>query len=187
VGEKEKPKTGGKEIMEKEITIMGEPEELLAWIGEHDLLMGIGLEDAKILLGYVEGHGYVIGTDENGALVRQDLCGDPEEIEAYSMDDLIDSVCEWNYSLILEMDNSRRNPENFLDFVQKQNKYEALKQDEKRLDQMFDKTIYGKEVGELAIKLAEQVIQSQKIKKEVEATPQVSEPSGAYFTDKKGR
>ena len=173
--------------MKSEIKIMEEPEELLAWIDEHDILMGIDLEDAKILFGYLEGHGYGIGVNESGGLVRQDICEEHGEVIEYSMDDLIDCVCEWNYSLILEMEAARNNPENFLDFVEKQNQYDALKQDEKRLDRMFDKTIYGKEMEDLARKLADQIIQGQKEKQELEVVSQVGEDRNSYSTDKKGR
>ena len=52
---------------------------------------------------------------------------------------------------------------------------------------MFDKTIYGKEMEDLARKLADQIIQGQKEKQELEVVSQVGEDRNSYSTDKKGR
>lgn len=173
--------------MDKEVTLMTKPEELIAWLDENDLLMGFEMEDADILLGYMEGHGYGIGTDEEGKLVRQDLCEEDGEIEEYSIDDLIDTVCEWNYEMILAMDNDRRNPDNFIDFSNKQSRYESLKSDEERLDKLFDKTIYGKEIEKLAVRLADDVIQGIQIGKEGASIEKICEEIKEYQTDKKGK
>ena len=38
------------------------------------------------------------------------------EIEPYPIDDVIDTVCEWNYELILDADAHRNDPKDFKDY-----------------------------------------------------------------------
>ena len=44
-------------------------------------------EDAQILLNYMEGHDYRLGTDKDGKPVRVDINTDEYEAEPYSLDD----------------------------------------------------------------------------------------------------
>ena len=62
-------------------------------------------------------------------MFRGDLDEVPGEIvwDDYTVDDLIDSVCEWNYELILDIDAERMDPKDMSDFSDKQDKYEQLK------------------------------------------------------------
>ena len=46
--------------MDKELTIIAEPEELIAWADTFDILLNPSIEDAAILLNYMEGHDYAI-------------------------------------------------------------------------------------------------------------------------------
>lgn len=47
--------------MKQEVKLFSEPEELVEWLDENDLLMWLEVEDAQILLDYMEGHDYGIG------------------------------------------------------------------------------------------------------------------------------
>lgn len=47
--------------MDKELTIITEPEELIAWADTFNILLNPSIEDAAILLNYMEGHDYAIG------------------------------------------------------------------------------------------------------------------------------
>jgi len=55
-------------------------------------------KEAEVMLGYMEGHDYVLGENQ-GKLYRGDLAEVVGMIcwEDFSMDDVIDLVCEWNY------------------------------------------------------------------------------------------
>ena len=57
-------------------------------------------KEAEIILDYFEGHDYVLGHVE-GVLHRGDLADKKDETvwEEFSMDDVIDLVCEWTMSL----------------------------------------------------------------------------------------
>lgn len=163
-------------------------EDLVSFMDSNDMLMHLSIKEAEILLGYMEGHGYML-ENSNGKLMRIDLCSDHDnpESEEYTIDDAIDAACEWNYELIQEAKQERENPENFLDFIKKNEHYESLREDEKILDQMFNRTKYGKEINELAEKLADEFIQKIGKQEDVgEAVKSVVDDVTQYGTDKKG-
>lgn len=144
------------------ITEIRQPEELLAFIKENAIAIAMTDKEAEMLLGYMEGHDYVVGFAE-GRLYRGDLDDVPGEIvwdDDFSVDDLIDTVCEWNYELILDMDAERQNPKDMVDFSNKQSKYESLKRDEAILDKLFDQTKYRAGIEKLAEELANQFIRN---------------------------
>lgn len=174
--------------MDMEITLFSKPEELIAWADTFDILLNPSIEDAAILLNYMEGHDYAIGIDSDGKMYRQDIAEENGEIELYPIDDVIDTVCEWNYELILDADAHRADPKDFQDYSEYQKKYESLKDDEKRLDRLFDKTCYGKEIIEVATKLADRVISQLGNKENLEkAAVTVAEGVKEYSTGKRGR
>lgn len=144
----------------KEVELITEPKELMRWMAEHDVLMDLSQDDIQILLNYMEGHDYAVGIDATGQLLRVDLSSEEMECVEYTLDEIIDLVCEWNYELILEADTARNNPKNMIDFVNEQSRYESYKQDEVHLDRMFDQTIYRVQIDELAERLAGEFIKN---------------------------
>ena len=50
--------------MEKNLQLSTEPEKLMAWLDNNDLLLTLDEKEAKVLLGYLEGHGYAIGIND---------------------------------------------------------------------------------------------------------------------------
>ena len=143
------------------ITEISQPGELLAFIQDNSINIIMTDKEAEMLLGYMEGHDYVVGYAQ-GELYRGDLGEVPGEIvwDDYSVDELIDSVCEWNYEMILEMDAERQDQKDMIDFSNKQSKYESLKADEAILDRLFDQTKYRIGIDKLAEELANQFIQN---------------------------
>ena len=133
--------------MQQEVKLFSEPEELVEWLDENDLLMWLEVEDAQILLNYMEGHDYGIGIDADNNMVRVDIAEENGEVERYSIDELISNVCELNYELILETRERMNSPKNFHEFTKDSEKYESLIEEEKRLDEMFSKTTYAKMVS----------------------------------------
>ncbi len=144
-----------------DVSIMeiSQPEALLSFIRENDISIVMTDKEAELLLDYMEGHDYVVGFAE-GKLYRGDLDEVPGEIvwDDFSVDELIDSVCEWNYELILDMDAARQDPKDMVDFSNKQSKYESLKQEEVVLDKLFDQTKYRAGIDKLAEELANHFI-----------------------------
>ena len=145
--------------MAREVNLITEPQELMQWMSAHDVLMDISLEDIQLLLNYLEGHDFAMGTDKEERLVRVDIATEDGECIEYSMDEFIDLVCEWNYELILDADERRNNPKDMLDFSREQSRYESYKQDEVLLDRMFEQTKYGKHIAEVAEKITGQMLE----------------------------
>lgn len=174
--------------MDVEVKLITEPEELIAWADSYDILLNPSLEDAAILLNYMEGHDYAIGIDADGKMYRQDMAEENGEIEPYRIDDVIDKVCEWNYDLILDAVTHMEEPKDFNEYNEYYEKHASLKKDEKRLDVLFDKTCYGKELTALASELAGRVISQLGNKDSPAKTADtVSEDINEYSTGKRGR
>lgn len=118
-------------------------------------------EECDKLLGYMEGHGFLLGC-KNEELYRGDMCHAQEETlwEPYSIDDAVNVVTEWNYELLKQAEADMSNSKDMIDFVNKKSYLDTLREDEKILDAIFDRTKYGKELDAVAIKLAEAFIQN---------------------------
>ena len=59
--------------MDAEVTLFSKPEEQIAWADTFDILLNPSIEDAAIMLNYMEGHDYAIGIDSDGKMYRQDV------------------------------------------------------------------------------------------------------------------
>lgn len=142
--------------------LFSKPEEILDYIKSNELAIKMNVEEANLLLEYMEGHDYAIGTDNNKELIRKDVASVDGEVQEYSIDEVIDIVCEWNYELKLDADMRRNNPDNFIQFVNEQNRYEKLVRDEVLLDALFNQTIYCKQCKELGKGLADEFVKNTK-------------------------
>src|SRR5574344_1607832 len=159
--------------MDAEVTLFSKPEELIAWADTFDILLNPSIEDAAILLNYMEGHDYAIGIDSDGKMYRQDVAEENGEIEPYS---------------IVDADAHRNDPRDFKDYSEYQDKYDSLKADEKRLDRLFEKTCYAKEIDEMAAALVESFISHLSSRDDLEkAAVTVAEGIKDYSTGKRGR
>lgn len=157
--------------MTRDVELITTPQELEQWICDAGVQMKFEADDMDILLGYLEGHGYALAKDEFNQLVRVDMESDEVEVEDYTLDDAIDQACEWNYSLILEADEKRNNPDDFISFVNEQARYDKYKADEVILDKMFEQTKYMPPIEALARKIATEVLETYElgVEKVVEA------------------
>ena len=145
--------------MTRDVELITTPQELEQWMRDADVQMKFDTGDMEILLGYIEGHGYALGRDTNSQIVRVDMESDEVEVEDYTLDDAIDQACEWNYSLILEADENRNIPDNFISFDNEQARYDKYKEDEVILDKMFEQTKYMPPIEALARKIANEIIE----------------------------
>ncbi|MBR4138969.1 MAG: multidrug transporter [Lachnospiraceae bacterium] len=144
--------------MEKEITFLTKPEELLGWVADAAPEFQMDQDGARILLNYMEGHDFRVGIDAAGNMVRVDVSEVEERVESYSLDDLIDAVSEWNFELLTEADEHRKSTTNLIDFANAQARYEQLSEEEQKLDVLFEQTLYGMRLKEKAMELAKKLI-----------------------------
>ncbi len=115
-------------------------------------------EEGQKLIGYMEGHDYCLG-HMDGKMFRGDLCWEPGKVhwEPYDIEDAVNIAADWNYDLLQEAETAVLNPADD-DYEDKKKYLNSLREDEKILDKMFDRTRYGKELDALAVMLAEELI-----------------------------
>lgn len=144
-------------------------EGLLRFMKENGISFQMNEKEADLLCGYMDGHGHVIG-QKDGQLCCGDLYAETDRTvwEETTIDDLVDSVTEWNYELLQEVREFMENPKDFDDFVFQHSRYEDFCADEKVLDAMFDRTKYGEQLDRAAEMLVEQLIRNLQSEKELD-------------------
>lgn len=117
-------------------------------------------EEAQKLLGYMEGHEYLLG-HMDGKMFRGDLCYEQGKVywEPYTIDDAVDAVTEWNYDLLREAENAVLNAIDSEVLAEKRSYRDSLREDEQILDKMFDRTMHGKAIEAIAVSMAEALIE----------------------------
>lgn len=145
--------------MNKDVVPLNKPEELIHWLEEHDKGFTLSEEEAKLLLGYFEGHEYQMAVSGN-KMYRIDLqeAEGEKAVVDYPIEDVVDIVCEWNYEMLQCADLERNAAINVQDSAEKELRYQTLQAEEAVLDKIFDRTRYGREINNLALKLAEEAI-----------------------------
>lgn len=125
--------------------------------------------EADKLLGYMEGHDFLIG-EKDGKLFRGDLCYQQGKVRwaEDSIDDVINDVSEWNYDLLQKAQAEMESPNDFIDFANKKAKAETLEEDYQILDALFDRTKYGAEIQGLAEKLVGELLQDLESKEGID-------------------
>lgn len=123
-----------------------------------DLNFPLTEKEADVLSGYVKGHGLILGRKE-GKLLWGDLCHECDKVRwrEVSIDYVINRVSEWNYE-ILEPAKKELECAEGKGIAEAKEYYDSLCGDEKILDALFDRTIYGKQLDDLAEKLAMDLI-----------------------------
>lgn len=86
--------------------------ELLITINILQSEIRLSEEDAKVILGYMQGHDFMLVLDV-GQLVRVDISEEQGSKVPYTMDGVIDLVCEWKYEQLEKAREAVENPKNF--------------------------------------------------------------------------
>lgn len=161
-------------------------ESLVRFSKEDEKTPELTAEEADVLLGYMEGHQYILGEYE-GQVYRGDLCYADGVIRwlSYSVDDAIRTAYEWNDEFLEEAEEKVENAGNYDEYVKETEKLKELKAEEKLLDAMFDRTRYGKRLTEVAEKIVGEIISDwektgtvdEAVKKMIEAVEKETEIS----------
>ena len=161
-------------MSKKQENMSEEPEdiscgkELVRFLKDTGNPIQLSESEADMLLGYIEGHDYTLGV-KDGVLYRGDLCfrqgGIFWEDEPYPIDDVIDTVCEWNYELSSEYGLSDEEEKIYrAPGFEPESPYDeriaSLFDDEKVLDALFEKTRYGRQMNEVVESIAEALIEA---------------------------
>lgn len=143
--------------MKDEVRTFTEAEELLEYLLVNGCGIDLSKEDTELLFNYETGRGCYLG-ERDGRLCRVDVCMEPETVEETTIDDVINEVMEWNYEMLQQADKDRHEPDNFVDFCNKQARYDLLAEDEKKIEAMFGQTSHQKEIDRMAERIALELI-----------------------------
>ena len=124
------------------------------WMTVYQSYSAVFKKDAAVVLEYVEQMRYELGS-RDGELVRRKI--GKEEVESYRYEDLIDTVDIWIFGKILELNALRDDCRNDIERAVHESEYQRLKEDERRVGKLYEKTCYGKAVDVLAERLAEKL------------------------------
>lgn len=154
------------DFMEKQKCIpFVKASELTAFIDRNGISLQMTEQEAEILLGYMDGHGCMIG-HKGEEIMCMDMCvGEREQAwKSYSLDDAINDACNCNYDMILQAQQELESTDKFDEYEQVNTRLNSLRKDEKVLDVLFDRTKYGKEVEQLGKQLADDFIRDMQSK-----------------------
>lgn len=126
--------------------------------------------EAEVVLGYEEGHGYALA-GKDGRLYRGDICGQPENIiwEEYDIEEAINDAYEWNFAMMQDSERLMEVLESEEDHQIVSDAYKEFCADEKILDGLFDRTKYGKELEDMAVRIAGAIVSSLKEGKDIDS------------------
>ena len=153
-------------MLEYRANYLEEPEcfvcsaDLMKFMGACDTPFELSETEADKLLEYMCGHDFLLGA-KDGKLFCGDLSYQTDKIRwsEDTIDDVIKTVFEWNDEMIRAAIVKVENDREFIDFSNKMDEVNSLKEDEQIFDALFDRTRYGKELDELAEKLASELIE----------------------------
>lgn len=133
--------------------------EFASFMNEKDMSFPLTEKEADILLGYLRGCDFVLGEKE-GKLFRGDMDYAQEAVRWMedTIDDVVNAAYEWNDETIKLAEAQIAIAATPLDCEKEKEWLASLREDEKILDELFDRTRYGKELSELAEKLADEFI-----------------------------
>ena len=116
-------------------------------------------QEADMLLRYMDSRGCMLGYRGEEIVYKDMRVKEDKQIwTAYSIDDAVNDACDCNYDMILQTEQELESTNKFEEHERINERLKSLREDEKGLDAVFDRTKYGKEIGELAEKLAEDFV-----------------------------
>lgn len=144
--------------MENEVIQITNVAELIHW--EEIYCEQIKVSDeAQLILNYMEGHNCIICTDQEGNLYLRDMAEEKGEVMEFSMDEIVELVCNWNLERIYDEQEKIKNGEEA-----DPEYYKILKSDEERQDVLFERTDQCKAIYKWAAEITEKILTAIKDK-----------------------
>lgn len=116
---------------------------LIAWLEEKDILFRLNAREAKTIIGYLDGCGYSLVSEEERLYLVDNV---EESREDTTIDDAVDRACESNYELIEETAAEIAAADVDEDITDREQYLSKLVQDEKILNGVFERTQYQKKI-----------------------------------------
>lgn len=121
--------------------------------------------EGEVLLGCLKEQALFLG-QKDGDLYRKEKIQEQGEVRwmSWDIEDVINSACEYNYEMILQLTQDLMDTKDMRVCEQISKRLNRVCADEVLLDNLFDRTKYGKEIEELAHMLAKEFIQDMESK-----------------------
>ncbi len=162
-------------MQSERITLLEQPEALITWLNQQEVVFELSKEEAELLLGYMDGHDYRIGLDENEEMVRVDIGEPDEDVVPYHIHEVVDIVCEWNYELLQHTEQKMECAETKQVEEQLHMEYVQLQVEEVILDKIFERTPYARAISDKAQELADRFIDEYMKKNNINVEPILEE------------
>lgn len=138
--------------MENEITQITNAAELIRWEEVYCTQIKVS-DEAQLILNYMETHNCTICTDQEGNLYLRDTAEENGEVMEFSMDEIVELVCNWNLEQIYDEQEKIKNGEEI-----DPEYYKTLQSDEERLDVLFERTDQCKAIYKWAAEITEKIM-----------------------------
>jgi len=142
--------------MEAGMTMIETPQILKEWGEQNAPHIRLTDQGAGLLLSYMQDNEIMLYMGQDGSLKQCDRLG---EFTDTTMDDVIDTVCEWNYEAIEDTGSQMKNPQDYLDYYNANNRIRELKDEQTVLNLMFEDTKYGRDIKEVASLMAKDIME----------------------------
>lgn len=133
-------------------------EDILRWNEHYEEFPELTYPEAELIYSELRNNEVELMADQYGTLFWKQ---DGEEPMKMMLDDVIDQISAWNYRDIYELRDSRMEADSYDDYWDKESRYKQLKEKEKQIDRLFEKTSMGRRIRlqmhDLAVKTADQV------------------------------
>ena len=126
-------------------------KELKSWGERNAPHISMSDKAAGLILAYMHDNDVMLYIGQDNLLKQRNKMG---EFTDTTLDDVIDMVCEWNYEAIEDAKWRQKNPRNFIDFCKAQELEKELDSEKMILNVVFQDTVYGKDVKDMALNLA---------------------------------
>lgn len=121
--------------------------------------------EGETLLGCLRNQSFYLGQKDGELYLGEQKQGQGEiHWEPDAIDDVINSACQYNYEMILQLTQELMDTGDMKAYKQMGERLSRFCADEAVLDNLFDRTKYGKEIEELAKVLSEVFIQDMESK-----------------------
>ena len=138
--------------MSGEHYVIEKAEDLIRWNEHFEEFPDLTPEEAGLICSELHDNGAELMADTYGTLYWKQDGSDEIKI---SLEDVVDQISAWNYRDIFSLRDERMNAESFDHYCEMDSTYKQLKEKEKQIDRLFEKTTIGRQIRRQMRDLAE--------------------------------
>ena len=129
--------------MNENFYVMDDAEDILRWNEYYEEFPELTREEAELIYSELRDNNVELLADPYGTLFWKQNGEEPMRL---TLDDVIDQISAWNYRDIFSIKDNRMEAESSDHFWEMETKYKQLKEKEKPIDRLFEKTTIGRRI-----------------------------------------